>query len=188
MGAANVREILLVPGSLIAAPTDLTTAHPHGGTELGLVRNIVLEFGFKGVPIPAVEWGTVSDVIYGGEDVLLSCVIRSFDDDMVTKIFPNTAEGSTSQHRLVTFFPGDNNKNRPGYLLSNKAFKLFFSPDSVDQHNGILLYNALPMLANTARMDLGRNREIGIDVVFQATPDGSGQSYAIGRRQDISLS
>ena len=76
---------------------------------------------------------------------------------------------------------------RPGELLSDRAVVLCFSPQSLDEHPMILIYNACPALEENARLQGSIAEELGVAVSFAGIPDSTGRSYAIGRRKDLTL-
>jgi len=186
MATGNVRNILRLRGRLCYGATNLTTDYPHGGTALGLVRDMIFNFGAKTTLSTAEEWGgVVSKAFYTGERPFLAAVLRDFDNDSLNAIFPNTTAGSSSGDRYVTYGPGASGVNRPGYDLTNKQIKLVFSPTAADRHPFIILYYAIPALEETAALNLSLSQEVGIGVAFWGGVDSSGRTYAIGKREDI---
>ena len=184
MATANVRNILRSPGSLCINPTDLTTAFPHGGTAIGVVRDLAFVFNMKTSETTGEEWGGVATrVFYDGEKPFIAAVLREFDDDAISNIFPNTAEGTVSQTRQINMVA--NSGNRAGFDLTGQSFILVFSPDDVDRKNFILLHRAVPAVEETSRLNLKLSEEVGLGVVFWATPDADNEVYRIGKRADL---
>jgi len=181
------RNILRVPGRLCVAPTDLTADFPHGGTALGVTRDMEFRFGYRTSIATAEEWGGVPNrIFYEGETCLLGAVLRDYDGDMIKRIFPNTA--TASQTNDVTINNEIDAGNRAGYDLSGLAIKVLFSPLAVDRHQFILLYNAIPVVEETSLFNLSMADEIGLTVLFYGTPDTNGKVYQIGLRDNMSLS
>jgi hypothetical protein len=187
MATANVRNIIRAKGRLCYGATNLTTAFPHGGTALGLCRDMVFHFGMKTALNTAEEWGgVVSKVYYTGERPFLAAVLREMDNDAITAIFPNTTLGTVNQDRYINFVPGvDASNNRPGYDLTGKNVKLVFSPIAVERHPFIIIYYAIPAVDEAAEMQLSMRDEVGIAVAFWAGVDSSDRCYRIGRRDDL---
>ncbi len=186
MSTSAAKSVLRVPGSLCHTPTDLTTAFPHGGTALGMVRDAELRFGQSSVPVFAEEFGTTVEVIEAQNIAVFACVLRAMDDDMLSALFEETSVGSVSGHRVVTK-EVDTDTSRAGSLKSPKAVKLYFSPKALDRHPGILLFKAIPMLEESARLQVSIGEEVGIAAMWRCIPDSSGRLYEIGRRRDLTL-
>lgn len=186
MTTPNPRNILKIPGRLVANPTDLSAAYPHGGTELGVVRDVVINFGVQ-VDFPiAEEFKAPIAAILQAENPVLACVLRSWDDAMLSRIWHNietSAFGEVGIHGAVS---GSGIK-RAGTNLASRAIKLFFSPHAVDQHRAIFLYQAVPLPAETSELQLSIGREFGMALMFRALPDHLGRTYAVDLRQNIDL-
>jgi hypothetical protein len=173
-------------GFLCIAPTDLTAAFPHGGTALGEVMDAEFRWGFRTSDITAEEYGgQVVGKTYSGESAVFACLLRGFDDDALSTIFPYTAVGTVG-HRVVKQ-DVVTNVTRPGAMLATRAVKLCFSPRAVDQHRFIVLHRAIPLPDASARLSMRLDDEIGIGVVFQALPGSDGRVYEIGLRKDVTL-
>lgn len=186
MASKNVRNILRVPGRLVKSPTSLATAFPHGGTELGVVRDMVFKPGIKTTEIVAEEFGsTPIQSTYVGERAVFACVLRSYDNDMLSTVFPNTSAGSSTGDQIVN--ADVNTGNRAGYNWSGSACALLFSPKAVDRHPHILIYNAHPLVEETAALQMSIGEEFGLAVMFLAVPDSTGRLYTIGKRDDLSI-
>jgi hypothetical protein len=190
MSAANVLNVIRAPGRLCINPTNagLQQAFPHGGTALGLAAKIEFRYGYAVEIVRPMTFGrTVTEAVYGGEDAMLAATIRGLDPDMLAALLPNTTAGASSGTRTVKYSPGDVATNLPGYLLSNKQAIICFSPKALDTHPMILLYNAIPILAEDAKLSLSQANEIAISAVFLGTPDSSGRVYAHDRRENLSI-
>lgn len=185
MASADVRKVLRVPGRLCAAPTDLSTAFPHGGTALGIVRDLAFRPNLKQRRVTAEEFGgEIVETIIGGESCVLACVLRGMDNDAVTKAFLNTSAGSSSGDRTIQY-PGS---SRAGTLGSSRSFKLLFSPRDTTNHHGLILYNAIPLVAESAELQLAIGQEMGIAVVFVAYRTSTPNLYQIAKLADMTLS
>jgi hypothetical protein len=51
----------------------------------------------------------------------------------------------------------------------------------------VLVRKAIPMVEETAMLQLSLKQELGIGVLFQAIPDSTGRLYDVGRRGDLTL-
>lgn len=189
MALANVRNILRVMGRLCSDPTSVATAFPHGGTALGLVRDGIFRPGVKHHAVLAEEWGNQQvEVVYGGEMSVFAVVLRELDNDMVQKAFVNTAAGTSSGDRVITYEPDATAANtRPGTLLSTKSFKLLFSPKATNRDPAILIYKAIPVIDESAELQLSLGEELGIAALFHCIPDASGRVYQVGKLEDLTL-
>lgn len=188
MSTALVRDVLRIPGRIVINPTNLASAFPHGGTEMGLTRDAEMRFGISTSLVTAEEWGQAPvESVYTGESAVFAAVLREWDNDAIDNIFPNTGTGATSGDRSILGRVSGGSFNRAGYLLSNKSFILLFSPKAVDRHPMVLVRKAIPMVEETSLMRLSLAEEFGIGVVFQAIPNSTGQVYDIGKREDLTL-
>ena len=188
MSTGSVRDVLRVPGKLVINPTDITAAFPHGGTELGLTRDSEMRFGIKTELVHAEEWGNQPvESVYCGESAVFAAVLREWDNDALSNIFPNTGTGSVSGDKTILGRVDGVGVNRAGYLLSGKSFILLFSPKSVDRHPMVIIRKAIPMVEESSLLQLSLAEELGIAVVFQAIPDSSDRLYDVGKREDLTL-
>ena len=187
MAAPNVAKIQRVPGRLIWNPTDLGNAEPYGGTYLGVTRAMEFEPGPKLRQIKSESLGSIKDVIYCGEEPKFYCVLRYPDSDALTQAaFKAIASGSQGIHWL--FRPGGTTANtRAGTSLESKGGKLLFSPRADDEHDMVLMYHAIPAIAETARLQHSIGVEYGLALVFYGAPDSSGRVYDTGRKANLVL-
>lgn len=184
MSSADPRSILKIPGRLVKDPTDLTADFPHGGTELGIVRERVFRVIQRRQIITANEFGLEpAEVIESGQTAVFACTLRGFDVNAVAQIFPDVVTSTDSGFPVIRY-PGS---ARAGELASGRAFKLLFSPRNTEEHPGFVFYNAIPLMAETMEMDFSADREFGINVVFQAIRDNATppKVYQIGLLADL---
>ncbi len=184
MGVIDVRKILRVPGRLafgISTPSD---DWPHGGTGLGSTRGITLKHFGADFPVTAEEFGGEPvEVLQRAEAWGLACVLRTFDNDAVNTVFPNTSVGATTQHRKIVI-PGT---RKAGRRRSDNAVVLAFTPDNERDAPMILLYNAVPMLEETAALNFNREEDVGIPVVFMGIRNSAGLIMEVGRKHDLTV-
>lgn len=185
MATPHAYNILRVPGRLIKNPTNLSTTSPYGGTELGVVRNVVFTPGIRTEKLIAEEWGTPIGAIVASETPVLACALRSWDNDLIASIFPNVRTASSGEVGVQgTVAAG---VNRTGYDMEAKAFKLLFAPLAPQQHRAILIYNAIPLVDEQAQLDLSLGREFGIGLMFLATPNPNGYLYDMDWISNLTL-
>lgn len=183
MGAES---ILRLRGRLCADPTDLNQAFPHGGKALGLTRAAVFRYGIRTAAVEAEEFGMVAtEVVLSGFSAVLAAILRDFDDEFLSRVFPQTVVGGTSGRRLLQ---GDlAGSTPPGSLLSSKSFKLLFSPLDQERSPFVLLYNALPLVEETAELQLSAAQEGELAAMFLAAANTNKRVYQVGRRADLDL-
>ena len=204
MSAPDVRKIIRIAGRLCINPTDISDSEvfPFSGTALGITRDAELRFNVQTRLVKAEEFGSqVVEAVTAGESALFAFVLREFDNDALATVFPNTATGTTTGNVTIEGRVSGVGVNRSGYLLSNKAVKLLFAPRventvptagsttnlPLDEQPMVLIRKAIPMIEETAMLQLSLKQELGIGVLFQAIPDSSGRLYDVGRRGDLTL-
>jgi hypothetical protein len=186
MSTPNARDLLRVPAELVWNPTSLLTAYPHGGSALGLVRDLEIRLNVQTSSVVAEEWGgQVVDEIYLCESIVLTAVLRSFDADAISALFPNTSLGAVTKARKVKGHVAGSGINRAGLLLSTRAGKLVVSPRDVDEAPMLVIYNAIPVVDADALLPYCWSKELGLLVAFKGTPDSSGKVYEWGQRKDL---
>ncbi len=186
MAAPDPIDILKgVSGRLCHSPTDLAAPFPHGGTALGVVRDVKFRLLGRTRPIRAEEWGGLA-VDYLGTDqgAVLGFILRSWDNDALQAVFADTAAGGSGKR--VVRGRATTEGCRAGGKLSARARKLLFSPD--DSHDpGFLVSKAIPLPEENAELRFLLPEEIGIPVLWHCIPDGSGNLYQLGRLEDLTL-
>ena len=185
MAAPDPRSMIKVYGQLVKDPTDLTAAYPYGGTQLGMVGEVLFRPQNKSQVLTAEEWGDqVWEVVDVGTSFWLACVLRGIDDDAYAAVFLDTATGDPSGKKTIRFRVGD---GRAGTLRSTKGMKLLFVPDAPLRHRALILRDALPVLAEDAEIHLSKDEEWKVRVVFHARPDSSDRVAEIGFLKDLAL-
>lgn len=188
MATANPRNIRRFRGRLAWNPTDLTTAFPHGGTELGEIRDSIFTFGIQSEEIRAEEWSNVPvEYVYDGSHGALAAVLRSFDDDAISAIFPDTPTGATTGKQIIRGAVSGSGVTLGGKLLSDLSGILAVSPHSPETEEFLVLYNAIPLVDARAQLQYSAGTDVGMAVVFRAAPDASFRQWNIGKRRDLSL-
>lgn len=184
MAAPAARDILYLPGRLVASPTSLTAAYPHGGTELGEVRNVTWRPAISYDKAVSEEWGVTVAAFVEEERALLACVLRSWDNDMLARLFHSV---QTSSYGDVGVLGRVTGSKRSGYDIAERSFPLLFSPRAGSSGRMLLVRNAMPLLDETAELQLSLGREFGVAAVFEAIPDSQGRLYDFDFAENITL-
>jgi hypothetical protein len=183
----NVINVRRVPGRLCFNTTDLSIAYPHGGTGLGVIKELKVKPSKSYYPIKAEELGNeIVDYIDGGESWIIGCLLRSFDKDAILKLFPSAEIGSQTQEALIKH-PAVNTAIRAGNLASTRGIKLLFSPDDTIRQPFVIFYNAIPLVDETAEMNLEVEIDWTIGMIFSGIRDSAGKVMAMGFKGDFSL-
>ena len=178
MAVADVTKVFRVPGKLAINPTDLTTAFPHGGTALGVATRVRIERTEPRTMVRAEEFGQeVVEVIRGGVTVVVGCMMRQWDSDVLSTIFPDTS-GTTVNGLPAT--------TRAGSLMSADSIKLLYAAENPDNPS-ILIYKAIPLIQETAELRFGVVNELTIPTLWLALRDASNRTYSIGKIGDLTL-
>lgn len=175
-----------VPGRICVSPTDLTTAYPHGGTDLGEV-GLCRWSGHHPVKIIEYEeWGVEPvEAVSGGEAVGLAFTLREFNLQGMIEVCLNAAAGGTSGHPLIQ----GPSTNRAGYLYSARSKVWCFSPKDTANHPFVVFYKAwaLPMETTDIGLSDADQARWGVPVAVIAARDASSRVYKVGRGVDIVL-
>lgn len=185
MSTFNPRDISKIPGKLCTNPTDLSTAFPHGGVGLGVVRNIVFRPEIQYQDVIAEEYGqrVESFAVYQG--CVLVATLQSFDAEALRNLFWNTEDGTVSSRRGVK--ESSSGSVRAGFPLSTRSVVLCFSPDDTDRAPMLIIRRALPYLQESAEVAFALNSDIAIPFGFKGIRDSSGRLYDLKMRKDITL-
>jgi len=185
MAAPETKNMLRIPGTIVKDPTNLSAAYPYGGTILGLVHQILFRPQAKSHPIKAEEWGEQTvDVVYGGTSVILAVTLRGMDDDAYSSVWPDTETGSPSGDKKVTILTTD---SRAGTLLSTISMKILFVPEDKMRVRGLIIRDAIPVLAEDASIRFSASEEVALDVVFHGRPDTSDRVAELAYIKDMTL-
>ena len=185
MTAPLPANIARVPGRLILTPTSLSTSAPHGGTYLGVTRDQELRVGAKYHMETAEEWGGAPARVFyvGSGKAVFACVMRSFDKDAMA-LLPETSTGAVTQDTSIA--PDVNSDStRAGRSLSGSL--IMFSPIALETQPVVILYNAVPMWDEAARLQLSIKAEMAPALMFACMPDSQGRTYFVGKIADGSL-
>jgi hypothetical protein len=184
MATPAARRLLRAPGRLVAGPSSLSGSFPYGGTALGASRAVILKSYGAYYPVTAAELGGEPvEYLERGEIWGCQAFMRGADDDALAALFPNTAAGATTQHKVVSG-PGT---NKAGFRVSARSVVLLFVPDDITRAPAWILYRACPMPAEPTDIQQSAKEEYGFDARFMGIRDTSSRVIAIGRLEDLSL-
>lgn len=183
MAAPNVLNVIRGPARLILNPTDLTAAYPYGGTELGLARGCIFEYGTTTHYVTAEEWANRSNAVYCGDAGAIRCVLRGWDADAIGTVARTYAAGNSG---APTIAPDTNTAPRAGTQIPGYKI-LMAQSESPATMPSVLVYYGLPAIDPEAQLELSRNKEAGTAVRFDAAPDSSGRTYFVGLIGDMTL-
>ena len=184
MSAPSLERLNYVGGRLAINPTDLSTAWPHGGTGLGLVRDAAAKVKTYAHAILEEPWGgEPSEVVHGGESVTFVAILRTWDADALGLVYPAGSTGATTGERVVSY-PGS---FLAGAGLYGSAVKLLFTPTDQENHPAALFYSAMAVLADDVELAYQLDKENETAARFVCARDGSARVYALGRLRDLSL-
>jgi hypothetical protein len=157
MAAPSASSIIRVPATLV-----------WNGTTLGDTRGVEWTTEPKLREIWAEEFGCITDVIYGGERVVVKATLRYPDTDAISAICLN-ASGQG-----FAFKPGTSVK--AGLSLYTRAGTLVITP-KYSSHPTMTLNKAVPFISASAITRYEWSKDWGLDVVFFGSMDGSGFCY-----------
>lgn len=191
MSTSSALQAMYVPGriscQLSGQTYNLATPYPHGGTALGLLRDVQIRRGEGRQVVIAEEFGQeVVDELYMYESWAMAFALRGMDEDAMGAVFPNTTTGSVTKNKVISY-PGSSIKS--GDLRAASAVKVLFTPDDTENHNCVYFPNAIPGTSEVLSMDFVRSSELVIACVFRAlrTTSAVGSMCQIARLKDISL-
>ena len=145
---------------------------PTSGTDLGLVLDAVVERVESKIEIVAAEFGIEPvEGIWLGERWAFAFSLRGWSDDAYATLFPNTFAGSVAG-RIGLRSPGT---FRAGNRLSGRSVVLRFTPDDPANQFGVVVYRAIPWLAETVRVDFANDSEVLLEAGFVAIRDATGR-------------
>ncbi len=174
-----IQETLRQPGRLVSTPTDLSLAFPHGGTALGKLISVAIDWGIDAIDVPGLEDGEPVDQIELIGVFTMSCVLRGYDNEVVKVAMPNTVVSSTGNRRIQ-----GRGAKRHGRMRSSRAVPILFSPDDPD-HRAVYIPLALPAPDVTQALFLMGSARYGFPLVFTAMEDSNGETYYVDLLGDL---
>jgi hypothetical protein len=175
-------------GRLCHTPTNLSAEFPHGGTDMGEFKDGVFAANPSYESIDAEEYAQSRvDFVRRSDAAALVCVLREFDPDSLSAIFPNITTGLDSGNPRIESRNFGGSGTLPGARVSAVNKIILFSPDAPNRTPAVILYNALPMLQEASEIQLSIGAEAGFPVAFQGTHNSNGWIYQHVLLSDMQL-
>jgi hypothetical protein len=187
MSNPNVENLLRIPGYLVAAPTNLATTFPYGGTAIGTYSRVDFGMVQLSFAISGEEYGgQVVERIYAGQQPRLYATLETFDKDALSRFFPGYVAGLQQGPTLALDVNGS---ARAGSRIgASLGAALLFAPESPDGPAPWLLSRrAVPNIEESIRIAQRVNVRFGIPLVWDLTPDANGKCYEYGQRREIAV-
>ena len=184
MASGDISRVIRAPGRLVVGPTNLSAAYPHGGTEVGKTRQVVLVQTGQPFRVISEGLGETSEILEGPTEWYLAAAMRGWDDDAVAQLFANNyTAGDPSGHAGY-----DEPKSRNvGSTALGRAKVLLWKPDDPIHVPSVLVYRGVPWWSDGAEIPLSSAQDVDLPVVVHAMQDGSGNTLAIKFFSDLSL-
>lgn len=183
MAALDLARVFRVPGNLVLGPTTLgaTPSYPYGGTALGYVDEVELDWGLRYVPVVAEEWGETTEELRVGEFPVIALTLKQWDAAVISSVFPSvTTTGSPSG--IKDGMQRINGGARPGIVTAMSP--LLFAPADPN-HPGVIFYRPIPRLAESAKLALSLRDDAVFPLVFVATRDSNDKVYQLDRLEHL---
>jgi len=182
MAAGNPARIIRAPGKLVVNPTDLTTAYPYGGTEVGLTKTVVVKPQGNSYLVSSEGRGEISDFLEADNRWVVGFYLRGFDDDALLLLHPDFAEvGEVTGHTSFRV-PA---RAVPGASALPRARKLLYVPDDPINTPALLVYRGIPDFENNSDISFQRKSEFGMAMAVECLRDEQNRILEIGRLADM---
>lgn len=180
-------RVIRAPGTVIAAPTDLTDAAgtgEYGGSIIGSTRAVALATLGEDYRVECEGLGEASDVLEGNNRHVASFFLRGWDKSAVLNILAGGyAEGATTKN-AVWSVPGT---RTPGQSASSRALVWLFVPDDTHNHPAVIIRAGIPGFTTGAELLMQYEEEFGITVSIECLRDGTGKTLDVGHLEDLTL-
>jgi len=185
LAANDISGVLRISGRVAISPTDFSGSFPFGGTEIGSVGSVVSVPGNFSAVIEGEEFGGhVLDTVISTRGYIVAFMLRTYDDDAWSTVFPFTEAGGVSGKTLVRVNP---TTSRPGSLGSAQAVSLLFYPDNPLHHPALYFKKAIPEIDEAAELASDLRTEFQVPAIFRAIPPASGDTAQQGLFEDFTL-
>jgi len=181
----NIAELARSPGRLTWNPTDLSAAYPYGGTDLGRTINKSFQVGRRQRRITAEEYGgELAGAIITGTSGVLAAMSVGYQDNAWDLVFDSTTGASSGK-------PVYDPSGQAGTRVQGGV--LLFVPDDVANHRALILYNAIPLVEESAQLALRVRDRVALAMVFEAArvsdtdSANDNKSWGLGLIEDLSL-
>ena len=169
MSARDQTKIIRAPGRLFLNPTTISGSAPYGGTELGAVRKVAVRLRQRSHDVIGEEFDEPVEFLKGGFRIVgLACLLRQYDNTVVSTVFPSTSTGASSGDKVID----DPGTARPA-LGSATSNKILFVPENATAHPSVILYRADATLEGEVELMHTIQEERALAVLFKALRDGS---------------
>lgn len=167
-------------GRLSYGCTNLATAYPHGGVELGMVGGLYVSPQRLWEALPQEETNSAAEVLWLGGDVVLGGTSRDWLPAALGVIFPNTVVATGDR---IIEWPGSLPAGSPAPTVTN----LVFTPRNQAEHMGVIIYKACILPDVNMELRLSAYNYIEVPFVVIAQENGSGALGKMGRFARLSL-
>lgn len=184
MAAGASSQTIRATGRWVVNPTDLATAYPHGGVEVGRSQSVVMQP--LGVPyvIESEALGAPTDVLEPANRFVVSFFLRGWDDEAVEQFLANGQSVGSLTGRAGWDAPGS---SAPGSSALGRSVSMLFAPRDTNHAPAMLIRRGVPHWTPASELAWSRNDELGIPITVECLPDTSGQTLTIQRLEDITL-
>lgn len=181
----DISEIARVPGRLAWNPTNLALTFPYGGTDLGRTVNKSFRVGRRQRRITAEEYGgDLTAAVVTGTSGVLVAMSMGYQDNAWDLVL-DSSTGSSSGKKVYDPSEQAGKRVAGGVLL--------FVPDDVANHRALILYNAIPLIDESAELALRVRDRVALAMVFEAARVSNAisanddKSWTLGLLEDLSL-
>ncbi len=186
MATGNSAKIVRAPGRLVVNPTTnlATGSFPNGGWAVGHVSQCRVQPLGTTLRVFSEALGEYTDLIEGNRRWVFSCFLRGWDDDAIERLLSDGYErGPATQHSSFAV-PGN---HEVGTSALGRAVRLLYVPDAPERVPAVLIYRAIPEMADGAEMLFQRNAELGIPLAFECLRDDDGRILHVGLIHDLPI-
>jgi len=184
MSSRAAFRVVRAPGTLyigVSPPFDPDNA-PFGGTPLGNTQGVYIINHGSGFTVWAEEYGEPGDQREALRDYAMGCFLRSWDDDAIDAVFPNTSAGGVSQHQIITL----HGSREPGEsVYDDRATSMLFLPHNAKDAPGVYAYAAVPLVEESQQIRFAYESDLGIPTLWRFFRNASGYIGEIGRVWDL---
>lgn len=179
-------RVIRAPGTLyvnVSGPYEPSLA-PFGGVALGNTQGVYIANFGTGFTVWSEEYGEPADQLEVLRDAAMGCFLRSWDDDAISAVFPNTSEGVTTQHQILTL----HGSREPGEsIYDDRATTMIFLPHNPKDAPAVLAYAAVPLVDESSQLRFSYGDDLGIPALWRFFRDGTGKIAEVGRAWDLGV-
>lgn len=177
MATPAFTQAIRAPARLVAGPGDFTADFPHGGTALGLVRDVRVtrEEPSRKIITAGEYGGAVAEIVRGDGHWRLTFALRGFDPDAMTLLLETSTLGASGAPRII--------EPTTAGLTYNEIALLVTPLDPTSP--AVYIPRAIPVYADEVEIGYGDLTEWELLLSCWAGRDSNGQSIRIGRLGDL---